>query len=212
MHKDLLMEEFWPDVTPDSARNSLNVAIYNLRQYLSRIDSGRKYVLFKNDAYILNPEIDIELDHKRFGELINKGQTIERMKGVEAAISTYEEAVALYKGDFLAENLYDAWSYSEREHLKERYLFSLDRLSQYYSSQGKFQAAGNYCLRILEKDACREDIHRRLMVCHYNMGNRDRAVRQFQKCEEILRSELEISPSLQTLEMLEDIKRGQLAF
>ena len=208
--KDMLMEEFWPDVMPDSARNSLNVAIYNLRQYFRKVDSQYKYLLFEQDSYILNPNLEIQLDHEQFDRLIDEGYDLERQAGLSKAVGTYEKAIELYKGDFLTESLYDSWSFSEREYLTERYVFSLDRLSHYYSSCGKYKTAEAFCRRILEKDACREDIHRRLMWCFIRMGHRDRAVRQFKDCEYILRSELDISPGTHTLQLLDKIKTEQI--
>jgi hypothetical protein len=44
--KEVLMELFWPGVDPDAARNSLNVAIYGLRQALRQARPSFSHILF----------------------------------------------------------------------------------------------------------------------------------------------------------------------
>lgn len=127
---------------------------------------------------------------------------------IEAALGEYELAAALYKDDFMQEDLYDEWTTLDRENLKEIYLVILDRLCKYYSFDGKPITAVNLCKTILDKDNCREDIHRLLMKCYSRLGYRDRALRQFYKCVEVLKKELEVEPTTATLELFEEIKRG----
>ncbi len=206
--RETLMEKFWPDVGAESARNSLNVAIHGIRQIFRDILPKRELLVFKHDKYFFNPDIEVKLDHEDFFYRLKRGQRIELNSGVNEAISDYEQAVRIYKGDFLEDNIYDEWSYSERESIKEGYLHALDRLSEYYSSNGKYKLALHYCRKLLDKDRCREDIHQRMMRCLYRTGHRDLAVKQFRKCEAILINELDIIPGTKTLELLEEIKRG----
>jgi DNA-binding SARP family transcriptional activator len=44
------------------------------------------------------------------------------------------------------------------------------------------------------------------MLCYHRVGNRDQALRQFQKCSTILKRELEAKPSSKTLELYKKIK------
>jgi len=133
-------------------------------------------------------------------------QSIEREKGLEMAVNQYELAAALYKGDFMEDALYSNWTDLERENLKEIYLVILNKLSHYYSSNGKPDIAINLCNTILEKDNCREDVHRRLMKIYFRIGQRDKALKQFSRCTEILKSELEVEPMTTTISLYEQIK------
>ena len=130
------------------------------------------------------------------------------MNGKKELNKQYELAATLYKGDFMEDALYSNWTDLERENLKEIYLVILNKLSQYYSSDGKPDIAINLCHLILEKDNCREDVHRRLMKSYFRIGQRDKALKQFNKCTEILKSELEVEPMTTTVGLYEQIKNG----
>ncbi|MFQ5706917.1 MAG: response regulator [bacterium] len=210
IYRDILMDKFWPGSSPDSARNCLNVALHGLRQVFKEIDSQNEYLFFRDDCYYLNPEIEIWLDTQEFLHHWRVAQSTEREQKIEAAIGEYERAAAAYKGDFIEQEIYESWMTLNRENLKEIYLVILDRLSTYYGLDGKPATAIKLCETMLEKDNCREDVHRRMMRCYYKLGQRDKAIKQFQKCAEILKAELEIGPTRATLDVLKKIKEDSL--
>ena len=180
--REIIMDKFWPNVSAQSARNSLNAIIHKIRRVLKCLDPHNDYILFKDDRYLLNPKLSISLDYESFLTDFNTGQQLERERGIAEAIPYYEEATRLYKGDFLEENIYDEWTYSERESFKQKYLHAMDRLSAFYVKQEKYLLAQQYCRKMLEKDDCLEEVHRRLMICLYQNGYRDLAVKQFYNC------------------------------
>ena len=59
---------------------------------------------------------------------------------------------------------------------------------------------------MLEKDCCMEDVHQKLMVCYHFLGRHAKVVRQFQKCEKMLKEELGIKPSKKTVALLESLR------
>ena len=199
--RDALMEKFWPGVSQESARNSLNVALHGIRRAFKRVDDTRDYIIFDSNRYFVNPELPIELDCETFMTSWSKAQQIERVKGLPEAISAYEKTTTLYRGDFIADELFDEWVCTERETIKEAYLFSLERLSTHYTTCRQYERAAELCEQVLQKDICRENVHRRLMRCYYHSGQRDKAIRQFHKCTEALKQELEVTPSQTTHEL-----------
>lgn len=110
----------------------------------------------------------------------------------------------------MEEDIYENWNSLDRENLKEIYLVVLDRLSKYYSSDSKPLTAIKLCEVILQKDNCREDVHQRLMRCYYRLGLRDKAIKQFRKCKEILNAELEVEPTQTTMDLYQKIKKDSL--
>ncbi len=206
--RETLMEKFWPDVHPESARNSLNVAIHSIRQLFRKLLPKQNLLVYKHDKYFINPEIELKLDHEDFLYKIGRGKRIEHQEGIQHAVREYEEAIRLYKGDFLEDSPHEDWLYSERERIKDSYFYVLDRLSEHFCSAGKYKIAQHYCRKLLTKDNCREDIHRRMMLCLHRTGYRDLAVKQFQKCEQALLLNLDMMPGRDTLTLLEEIKKG----
>lgn len=208
--RDVLMDLFWQKSSPDSARNCLNVTIHGLRRVLQDIDPNNEYILFRDECYYFNSEIDIRLDVDAFRSIWRKAQRIEHMKDDSVPISEYERAAQIYRGEFLEDEIYDSWSALDRENLKEIYLVILDKISEFYVLSKKHSEAIGLCEKILEKDNCREDIHRRLMLSYYRIGQRDKAIKQFQKCVEVLKEELEVRPSSETTNLFEQLKRDSL--
>ena len=111
----------------------------------------------------------------------------------------------------MEEELYDEWASMERENFREMYLAVLDRLSENYVFSNQCTPAARLCEEMLEKDDCREDIHRRLMLCYYRMGCRDKALRQFKKCLKALKAELEVEPTKPTRLLYDEIRNDRVS-
>ncbi len=206
IYRDVLMEQFWPNSSPEAARNSLNVTIYSIRHLLHSFINKMEYIFYKDECYYLNPQSEIWIDTEEFRKLYQQGNIYEKNNLRDEALVAYEKSKQLYKGDFLEEFLYDKWTALERGNLKEIYIFILDKISKYYSLDGKPDIAVQLCDEILEKDNCREDIHRRIMLCYYRLGERGKSLQQFNKCKEILYSQFDVKPSIKTVELLNLIK------
>ena len=108
--RDVLMDVFWPKSMRESARNSLNVAIHGLRKRFQQFDAEKEYIVFSNETYSINPEIEIWTDVNEFCELWMRAQSVERSQGLEAAAAFYDQVASTYSGDFMSDELYEDWS------------------------------------------------------------------------------------------------------
>lgn len=206
IHRDVLMDIFWPKSIPESARNCLNVAIHGLRKRFEEVDPAREFLVFKDEYYCINPEIQVWTDLDELRQLWHKAQSVEKSRGLEAAAAFYEQIAGIYQGDFMAEEVYEDWSTLERENLKELYLVALEKISESQFQIGNLAETIGICKAILEKDNCREEIYRRLMRCFQKTGHRDKALRAYSKCVQCLQSELDVRPTSATTELYEKIK------
>ncbi len=206
--REVIMEAFWPEASPEAARNSLNVAIYSLRQSLKAILES-PVILFQDNAYLLNPDLGRWLDTEDFEGCVQEGRRYEAAGQLSAGARSYEKAISLYQGDLLADFPYEEWVVLERERLRVLYLETLDRLSLIYFSQNQYTSCVNLCNRMLTYDSCREDAHCRLMRCYARQGQGHLALRQYQACVEALRSELDVAPSSPTIQLYEQIRRRE---
>jgi len=206
--RDVLMDVFWPEASPYSARNRLNVAVHSLRQAL-RPTTDVSIILFDEGAYRLNPDLRVWLDADEFERHVQAGRQLEDSGQLAAATAEYEVAAGLYQGDFLAEDPYEDWPVLKRERLRSAYLDSLDRLSHIYFSQSQYASCATLCQLILARDNCREDAHCRLMRCYSRQGQHHLALRQYQACVEALRTELDVLPAPATTQLYERIRRRE---
>jgi DNA-binding SARP family transcriptional activator len=149
------------------------------------------------------------IDVEGFMERYEAGQSLESRGMLAEAMREYEAAEGLYQGDFLEEDLYEDWPMLRRESMKDTFLIILDRLSRHYLEAQEYVACIHFCQRILAKDDCREDAHRRLMRCYSRQGQRNLALRQYHLCAETLARVLEVSPMQQTTALYDRIRRGE---
>jgi DNA-binding SARP family transcriptional activator len=214
VHRDLwpqreaLMEVFWPEASPAAARNSLNVAVHGLRRAL-RAAADVPVVVLRDGAYRLAEDLTLWVDVDEFERHAGAGRRLEAAGGHAGAVAEYELAASLYGGDLLADDPYEDWPVLARERLRLAHLDVLDRLSRLHFDQGRYGASASLCLDLLERDACREDAHRRLIRCYSRQGHAHLALRQYRACAATLRAELGVDPAPSTVRLHEAIRRHQ---
>jgi DNA-binding SARP family transcriptional activator len=206
--KERLMELLWPDGEPRAARNRLNVAVYGLRQALSTVGAG-SIVVFRNDAYLLDPDLDAWIDHEAFREHLAAGRNLERQGRAEPAMSEYRLAESLYQGEFLEEDPYEEWPEPLRRSLKDQYVVLLDRLARSALDRRDHAACVELSRKMTAVDPCDEEPHRRLMLCWSRLGLVHLAVRQFLECRDTLARELGVGPSRETAELFRRIQHRE---
>ncbi len=209
--KDMLVQTLWPDVESRTATHRLHLAISSLRQMLGNVvgTEGPGYIIFRDEAYFLNPLASIDTDVERFLDAFQQGQKLEQENQADEAIAPYETAIALYRDNYLIENLYDDWTGPARNHLHETYLRTLGRLCGLYWQAGRYQECLDTARKMLASDATREDGHRFVMGSLNALGYRNQALRQFQICEEVLGADLGVQPTAATVELYNHIKNAK---
>jgi DNA-binding SARP family transcriptional activator len=197
--KDVLYELFWPEGDPEACRRNLHQAIYSLRHTLRRHRSDVRCLLFDDDCYFLNPELEIWVDAEEFDEHAIAGQHLEVSRRPDEAMTEYGRAEALYRGHLLEECLYEDWVGVERERRRSAYTHVSGRLAASYIERRQYSAAILLCQKALSLDRCDESAHRRLMHCYVAQGQRHLALRQFRACTEALRTDFGLEPSEETV-------------
>lgn len=206
--RDQLMDQFWRDALPRDARNSLNVALHSFRRACKQAGDV-PIIVYHDGFYSINSDIEVWSDVHEFLNLVERGQQLEVAHRITLAIEAYEQALAIYQGDFLADCPYQDWSMVMREKLRFLHLDMLDRLSVIYLSNGQFGACVTLCQLILARDSCREDAHCRLMIAYARQDQHTLAIRQYQICTEALRKELDVQPNERTSMLCDRIRRHE---
>jgi len=206
--REVLMEVFWPGSAPEASRNSLNVAIHALRRTL-RAMTDLPVIVYAGGAYRINRELRLWVDVDEFGRYVESGRRLEDAGEIDQATRDYEFAGGLYRGDFLADDPYEDWAALTRERMRLAYLDALGRLSNLYFNAGHYTACASLCQRIIERDPCREDAHRRLMRCYSRQGQAHLALMQYRLCARALAEELGVETDPATAELHEHIRRHE---
>ncbi len=117
----------------------------------------------------------------------------------------YEQACQLYSGPFLVEDIYADWSSRQRDYLCRVYLAMCGMLAEYFLGSSQFEDAEKWAGAILQENRTDEEAHRQLMRAYAAEERRSEAVRQYQRCERILREELSVAPAPKTAMLLQSI-------
>jgi DNA-binding SARP family transcriptional activator len=206
--REVLMDVFWPESSPEASRNSLNVAIHGLRRTLRTV-TDQRVIVHGGGAYGIHPDLQLWLDVEEFESRVEHGRRREEAGDAGRATREYEYADGLYRGDFLAGDLYEEWAALTRDRLRLAHLDALSNLSNLHFSAGRYAACAALCQRITECDPCREDAHRRLMRCYSRQGQPHLALMQYRACAEALAAELGVDADPATANLHDQIRRHQ---
>jgi DNA-binding SARP family transcriptional activator len=205
--RDVLLEQFWPGVDPDVARNRLHVALSSVRRALATV-ADAPLVEFCDGFYRIAPVHRVDTDVKRFQALVEAGSSAEIDQRLDEAAALYRQAAATYTGDFLADSPYDDWTMLPREELRMAYVDLLDRWSGVLAAAGRESECVEVGRLVLRQDPCREDVHRLIMRCQARFGRTSEALRQYERCRRALRETLDVEPSAPTQALARSLREG----
>lgn len=206
IHRDRIIEQFWPNHDVDCARNNLNVGIYTLRRYLGQFFKG-EIILYHNGYFQLHPEVYIHSDLEAFEERYGSGREAERRNQAAEAAGWYR--LVVQNGPILLEEFQqENWTREPRRAFLEKYLHALKYMGQYQQEKGEYEAAIDWWRQVAQADVCQEIAHQRLMECFIATGRKEMAARQYRECERALAEKLALSPSSQ-IQLLRDEVYGR---
>jgi DNA-binding SARP family transcriptional activator len=209
--REVLASLLWGEISTAQSKKYLRQTLWQLQ---AALESGPS----ATDASVLqitpewlrvNPDGEFSLDIAVFEEAFALARDTPSQALSSEQIQRLEQAVDLYRGEFL-EGCYQDWCLFERERMLNIYVSMLDKLMVACQMRHHYDAGIAYGDRILRYDRAREQTHRRLMILSYLSGDRTAALRQFQRCSAALVEELGVKPSARTLAVLEQIRADRL--
>ena len=206
---EILMDLFWRDQEPESARRNLYQSIYLLRQALQSDLSPFGYIISENGCYGLNPDIQIWLDSEEFSIQYEFGKRFKEKGDMKQTLKAYEQAIALYEGKFLDDDPYEDWPVPLRETIQQAYVEMLEFLSHYHFFQNNWAMSIAYCQKLVQFDDCNEVAHQMLMKAYFYLGQRYLAIRQYFTCVKALQA-LNVTPMPETENLYFQIQKNQV--
>jgi two-component SAPR family response regulator len=203
LDRDQILELLWPGMDPATAQRNFKVTLNALYQVLEpEREPGQEsaYVMRDGTTYGLRTGADLWIDAEAFAAGVRQADGLLE-KSRERGMTSMKEVLAQYKGEYLPEERYETFAAAERERLAVLFLQGADRLSEVYIQCNKASEAVELCQRILAIDDCWERAYRHLMSAYHLLGDHGMVARTYQHCVQTLRHELDVSLSLET-EML----------
>jgi len=197
--REKLTSLLWSDRGDEQARGSLRQALAELRRALGDNDGAR----LKADRDNLTLDLEstvcdaVELEELAVGE--GRGGL--------------ERAVELYRGDLLdgigiGDPGFEDWVTVERARFRELAQDSMRRLLERQMRAGESDNAVSTARKLLLLDPLQESVHRALMRLYAEQGDRSLALKQYQACRDVLRTELGVEPEAETEGLFEEIRHG----
>lgn len=203
-----MAEMLWPESDEARAQRSLNTEVWRLRTMLKGADLEPDSFLHSDqDSIGFRPDSDHWLDLAEFDRLTRTLTARHELGTYSQLLPDLGKAVALHRGE-LVEGLFDDWCFVPREACRARVMAALEVLLVTAMEDRLWENAIAHGSRLLEFDPLQEHVHRALMSCHYNLGNRPAALKQFAKCQRVLRDELQIEPMQETRDLYRMVASG----
>lgn len=201
--EDELLEAFWPEKAPGSARRGLQTAISSARAVLD-LPWEQSRLLVAERSYALTLLEGDRLDADAFEAAARRALAA---MGPER-IAAMEAATRLWSGEPLPEERYSDWAASWRERLSSLNADVLGALAEAHTRAGEHNAAARAARFLVDLDPLDEHAQRLLMGAYAAAGRRGDALRQFLECRRALVEELGIEPEAETLALQRRILAG----
>jgi DNA-binding SARP family transcriptional activator len=184
--------------TDQSARSYLRQAVHQLREALA----GHLEIVSRGGTVSLDGPLNVVSESARFERMLSEAA---RLQGDERLAATLSALEILERGEYLS-GIGSDWVHGRREHLAQ--LAGDARLvaAELAFASGRYGDATRLVDAILERDPFREGAHRLQMRIANAIGDEDRVIAAYRRCELKL-GELGIVPSTSTRQLLNALRR-----
>ena len=205
---DRLIDELWGERAPAGASKTLQMHISRLRKALAGSDgSGRASpIVTRERGYelALDPE---QLDSHRFERLLARGRAELAGDRADSAARAFEEALALWRGDPLADLAYEPFALPEIARLDDLRSATLEQLMEAKLALGGHAEVVEQLEVLIGEHPYRERLRAQLMLALYRSDRQADALQAYQDARRTLVEELGIEPG----ERLRELEQAVLA-
>ncbi len=178
MHREKVMDTFWPDADSEAAGAALRKAVHYARKALGQND----LIGTNGDTLSLAPKAELVIDAESF-----EAAALATMR--QPTPESCAKAADLYRGALLPDDLYLDWLDAPRTRLTELHLDLL--------------RAGKLWQRLIAVDPADEPAQCALMQAALDSGNRGEAIRIFNQLRQSLHVDLGLGPSAKAVALYE---------
>lgn len=192
----------WPEKSDAEARTNLRQALYAIRRLLPGL------LVTSRETIGLAIDKVGEIDAHRFED--------QARFGLAGDIDALRRAAQLYQGDFLegfhVDNAatFEEWMLLTKEQLHKLAFQVLQQITAYYVANQDSSHGLRFAEQWLHLAPWHEEAHYQLMQLLAWSGQRQAALAQFSRCQQLLAHEFGTEPSTKTLDLAHAIQQGQV--
>ncbi|MDM8534758.1 BTAD domain-containing putative transcriptional regulator [Clostridiaceae bacterium HSG29] len=198
--REYLSFHLWPNSNKKAAFSNLRYNLWKINNYFEKSGIG-DIIYTKNDKIGLIDIFDYESDLNNLIDLKKSDELIDK-----------EKVRILYKGDFLEgfylrESLdYNDWVFFEREKIQRIYIEILNSLLKLYEDNKMYNKTISLLENMIQIDPYNEILYSKIINVFLFKDDKVFALKYYNKCVNILREDLNISPKESTKKLLARIK------
>jgi DNA-binding SARP family transcriptional activator/tetratricopeptide (TPR) repeat protein len=200
VHREILLEWFWPDLPPDRGLAALYVTLHDLRRALEPglgRGTSSSLVVVDGEAYRLVLQDGDSWDVAHFLELARWASA----EGRRGALEGLHAAESAYTGELLPEWPFEEWARPLRAEVEQARTLVLERLAAALLAADRPAEAVTRYKALVAIDGEYEAWHRGLMRAYAQAGETALALRQYHACRARLRREQGTEPGVETRQL-----------
>jgi DNA-binding SARP family transcriptional activator len=191
-----IFDTFWPDLTTREATNVFHVTKRKISEVL-----GTDLTVYWSGFYHISPRIQMSYDVALFTEMTQDSA----IAPLEESATLLEEAIALYRGDFLT-SLESKWVATRRQDLQQAFGDALISLAKIYERTHQPQRALSLYLRATATNLHREDLTLSTMRLYRELHQHREALVIYERLQKALRETLNVTPGRELRDLAEAIR------
>lgn len=164
MEMSRIMDELWPDLDGDAARNALDVTVHRLRKILK----NKEAVEISNGTLALSKD-RVWLDTEAFDHVAS------RQSALPGSAELHEEVLELYRGGLLGEEEVRGTLLAARDRFRMRFVGWVSQSAKDLESAGRWDDVASLYSRAIERAPVEESLHRGLIRALEKMGRDTRS-------------------------------------
>lgn len=177
--REQLLDLFWSDEDPERSGPRLSVALSTIRSVLDpdKHQSPDHYLgTDRTSAWVSIDHLPIDVE-----QFLGRAEVAMRAHADDEpeARQLLAETEAMYRGDFLGEDVYEDWATAAREEARATYQRVARALAAVASAEGDHAVAAGYLRRLIERDPWDEQAHLGLVATLAAAGQHGEARRAY---------------------------------
>jgi DNA-binding response OmpR family regulator len=209
VQRSAILYLLWPDLDEHDAELHLASLLSSVRSQLRGDLPNHDYIIEEGTSLRLNTGAALWVDAHEFETQVRMAQDAQEAGEMDVALGLFLSALALYKEDYLRENLYEDWPSDRRERTRELWISSMFRVAAICADRCEFSDSVRLMKKVLEIDPYRENAYQALMLYLSRAGRRGEAIQLYRYAERLFAQHLAAQPAPSTRMLYEKILRGE---
>ncbi|MDW7740408.1 MAG: BTAD domain-containing putative transcriptional regulator [Bacillota bacterium] len=194
---EAILESIWPEREYRDPSTVMRAQMFRLRKSLNMGNHGESLsdnLVFAQGCYRWEDNIPCWIDTDIFEELVSKAHSLID-KTPDEAISLYQSAINLYKGEYLPETSFSEWVIAPRTYYHNLFLNAVFELADLLKERRAFGEIIKLCEHAAALDYYEDKIHIRLIEALLAEGMTTRARSHYNEVTSAYYQEMGVKPS-----------------